>query len=583
MNEGENFLKAKYNLQNAPEVESALKRHGKQVKRVSGETIKIPQKPIERIQGYLDRFQEIIRRESPTEVSKGVSALKQILCKKFVIKPGNVPEAAFLLEQRIAREQGHGDIEITDEFRKRKTEEIVNNQTQSLNRWIDYLFSTDANYEDWAKYWAFRSVLEMGKIEKTEDKKGRETASFGKRRKDTVASFPPLNERALAETISVLRSRLKEKSKPKDEQKPVKNKSIKLDDLEFQELLSTENFSRIYAQFLIEMPEYSKEGLQEIRGKWVKYEQDSDAISLVQSLEGYPLEWCTAAYDTAQTQLQGGDFYVYYSLDQHGEPKVPRVAIRMELGKIAEVRGIAPDQQVDPYIAPVIEEKMKEFPDGKKYEKKSRDMKLLTEIENRVKAKQKLGREELIFLYEVESKIEGFGYHRDPRIDEIIKQRNLAEDTPVILGCEPNQVARSKEEINSDTTVYIGPFFPGIFNLNIDQIYGNFPGRRVKKEVLDIGEPNSPKLITLVTIQDRAIGISVNEVHTRAKELGLDYLPMEAFPILKERYKDVPNEEQPHIGFWLIKADGKRVATARTGAGRDGFPELENERMYLVS
>lgn len=61
---------------------------------------------------------------------------------------------------------------------------------------------------------------------------------------------------------------------------------------------------------------------------------------------------------TAQTQLQGGDFYVYYSKNTDGADVIPRVAIRMEEDKIAEVRGIAPKQNVDPYIAPVIEEKI---------------------------------------------------------------------------------------------------------------------------------------------------------------------------------------------------------------------------------
>ena len=90
-----------------------------------------------------------------------------------------------------------------------------------------------------------------------------------------------------------------------------------------------------------------------------------------------------AGESTAQAQLQGGDFYVYYSNDNGGEPTVPRVAIRMEAGNIAEVRGVAPDQNLDSYIAPVVQEKLEEFPDGKAYQKKVADMKQLTEIDSR--------------------------------------------------------------------------------------------------------------------------------------------------------------------------------------------------------
>ncbi|MFA6006248.1 MAG: hypothetical protein WC764_00775 [Candidatus Paceibacterota bacterium] len=194
------FLKEKYSaLHSSGEVASAAKR----TEIRTGE--KVSQKPLKRIQNYLDRFNEILNREEPEGKERGIEALKRVLNDKFVIKPEEVPEEAFLLEQRIARDLGHGDVEITEEFKKQKTEQIVNNQTHSLNKWIDYLSSSDAQYPDWAKYWAFRSMLEMGKLKKEEGENGKETARFQKRTKDSVASFPPLNPRALALTIGMLR------------------------------------------------------------------------------------------------------------------------------------------------------------------------------------------------------------------------------------------------------------------------------------------------------------------------------------------------------------------------------------------
>jgi len=237
-----NFLKSKYNLHNALEVESAAKRTEKR----TGE--KVPQNPEKLIQNYLDRFSEIFERKEPAKRERGIEALKTVLHNKFIIKPEAVPESAFLLEQRIAREQGYGDVEIMDEFKEQKTAQIINNQTRSLDKWIDYLSSPDAQYPGWAKYWAFRSMIEMGKLQKEEDQEtGKETACFKKRTKDTVVSFPPLNPRALVLTIGVLRSKLKEKARPKEERESVKNQSVKLNDEEFQRLLSTENFSKIYA------------------------------------------------------------------------------------------------------------------------------------------------------------------------------------------------------------------------------------------------------------------------------------------------------------------------------------------------
>lgn len=439
--EGPEFLKKKYDLHNAEEVEAAAERTEARTDEA------VPQDPASRIQNYLDRFKEIAEREDPEKRERGIEALKHVLHDKFVIAPDEIPKSAFLLEQRIAREQGYGDVEITEEFREQKTGQIINNQTKSLDTWIDYLASDDAQYPDWAKYWAFRSVVEMGKLRKEEDEEGKETARYQKRTKDTIASFPALNPRALALTIGVLRSRLEEKGKPKEEREAVKNQSVKLNDEEFQKLLSTENFAKIYTQLLIEMPEYSTEGLEEVRGKWVTYKKGSDARALVQSLDGYPLEWCTADYDVAQTQLQGGDFYAYYSINEAGEPLIPRAAIRMQGGSIAEVRGIAADQNVDPYITPVLEEKLKEFgSEGAVYEKKSADMKLLTEIEQKTKEDKELDKNDLAFLYELDAPIQGFGRRKDPRIDKIREGRSIKADLSFALAVPQEKISTNESE-----------------------------------------------------------------------------------------------------------------------------------------
>jgi len=388
--------------------------------------------------------------------------IKDFYHKRHVIKPEDVPEAAFLLEQQIARELGHGTVELTDEFKERKTNQIIADQKESLNRWIDYLSSENADYPMWAKYWAFTSMVQMGKFEKVEKgKPGKEEeyGRFAKRERDTVAAFPMMNPRALANTISAMEKKLERKQMPKDERKktPVKNLSDRLSDPEFQQLLSTEEFSKLYAQFLIEIPEYSTEGLQETRGEWKKYEKGSDPKPLVDSLDGHPLEWCTANLDTARTQLEGGDFYVYYSYDQEEKPTIPRVAIRMTGDKIAEVRGIAQGQNMDPYIGDAVDEKLEEFPDKEKYKKKLEDMRRLTEIEKLVKGGgEKLEIEDLKFLYEMDEKIQGFGQGRDPRIEEVKEKRDQKKDYAQLYNRPEEEIALTMDDIDKSTTLLVG-------------------------------------------------------------------------------------------------------------------------------
>jgi len=373
-----------------------------------------------------------------------IERIKDSYHRMYVIKPENVPESTFELEQRIARQDGINEP-MTDQRKREKISKIVADQEVSLDRWVDYLTSDDAIYPTWAKAWAFSEVTKMGKLEKktSVDESGHETesASYSKRDETTTSPFPTINPRALALTIGVMQDKLAQKGLPKSERGEIENPSVLMDDEQFKQLLSSESFSKLYTQFLIEQPEYSSEGLKETRGVWKKYERGSEPDELVASIQGHPLEWCTDNPETARSQLAGGDFYVYYSIDGDNNPTIPRVAIRMEGDSIREVRGIRPKQELDPYIYDVVSEKMDEFPDRAKYEKRVADMKHLTDIAERHTLGQELSPEDLRFLYQLDGEIQGFGFGEDSRISEIISVRdhisdlnNVFENTTEITG-----------------------------------------------------------------------------------------------------------------------------------------------------
>lgn len=526
------------------------------------------QKPADKLADWMQILERthMGHRDDPQVLER----IKASYERQYVIDPDTIPESAYLLEQKIARSLGHGTIEITDDFRKKKQAEIVSAQKESLDKWIDYLTGEDADYAPtWAKYWAFTQMLKMGKFEKQEDEEGKESARFAKREGTTVAPFPPMNPRALAMVIGLIKQRVEEKQKAKSERLPITNTSTKLTDEEFQQLLAGESFGKLYTQFLIELPEYSREGLEETRGEWITYPQGSSPDELVHSLDGYPLEWCTANTDTARTQLEGGDFLVYYSIDQSGNPVIPRVAIRMQKGSIAEVRGIAPNQNLDPYIADVAKSKLHEFPDGTAYEKKSEDMKRLTDIEQASKKGEALTREDLIFLYEVDQPIEGFGYQRDPRIKELQSTRNPEQDMPIVFDCTPEDIAHSQEEVTDTTKAYIGPMFQGIFETRIEHLFTTFPEGKVQRYNIEIGGKSKDELVqaladkgikiseyaedilnsrdfhtsnskesaSLVRLTVRDIGFpygaTTDDIYARADELGLELCPPETGPELR--------------------------------------------------
>jgi hypothetical protein len=450
--EGEQFLhKQDGSLHHSAAVELAAELENIQR---SKEGQALHTKPADKIADWLEVLEHTHTGKGHTSVPRGwernqpevLERIKASYHKQHVIKSEAIPEAVYQAEARIARRLGHGDVPITDEYRQQKAAEVIANQQASLDRWVDYLSSPDAQYPAWAKYWAFTAVTGMGRLEKQIDEKtGRGTTRFSSRDHTTAAPFPPLNARALALSIGAIEAQVAHQQLSKAERSahPVPNSSTRLDEAEFKKLLLTESFPRLYAQFLSELPAYSAEGLRETRGEWVKYDKGSDPKPLVKSLEGHPLEWCTANLETARTHLKGGDFHVYYSIDEMGQPTIPRIAIRMEGNQIAEVRGIAPNQNLDPYISEVVQAKMNEFSDGAAYQKKAADMHRLTEVEDRLKSGAEPSIEDLRFLYEIDASIDGFGYGKDPRIEELLEGRARVQDLSLIFNCDPGQISVS--------------------------------------------------------------------------------------------------------------------------------------------
>ena len=356
---------------------------------------------------------------------------------QYVIADAHVPESYFENQKRLARERGHGDIDISEEQKQQLIEILQSDQKSTLDVWLSYLASPDAaSIPTWAKYWAFTGMLKLSTFDK-------ETHTFGKRTATTTAPFPDLNREALAYVIDAIVQKANQTATPPTDADPA-----------FAELLTRSNFGDLYAWAIEKVTPTEQNELLTTEGVWKKYQKCSDHMPLVQSLQGYGTGWCTAGESTAHTQLQGGDFYVYYSYNHQGQPVIPRVAIRMEEDAIGEVRGIAPDQNLDPYITEVVTVKLKEFPDGAAYEQKTADMQQLTALDTKVKHQQPLTDADLRFLYEIDRPIKGFGYQKDPRIAELLNNRDIKEDLAYVFHCAKNQISTTTEEALSGNAIY---------------------------------------------------------------------------------------------------------------------------------
>ena len=385
----------------------------------------------ERIIKYFNRLEEVHNKVSKTKSASAEKILKNFYYDLYVIKPENIPESYFNNQIELARERGYGNITLTDKDKEIMIKQVIDDQKGTLDKWIEYfLYDEESScYEMWEKYWVFQGLQTLGKYDK-------ETYKFSKRDKTTVYPFSPVEREYIFTTLKLMEDFLKDK-KTEDE---IKN------------ALEAGNFKLLYEYVIKQSMLRGKKQSSSTSGKWIKYEQGSDYNILRNSLQGYYTGWCTAAGENfAKHQLVNGDFYVYYTLDNSGEAKVPRIAIRMD-GKtnIGEIRGIADNQNMEPEMMPILEEKIKEFPDRDKFYKKEHDMKLLTLIDKKVNKNIELSLDELKFLYEIDNEIDGFGYKKDPRIQEIKNKRNQKNDCLLIFNVKESEVALSQNEWKSN-------------------------------------------------------------------------------------------------------------------------------------
>lgn len=405
--------------------------------------------PAEKLEIWMDTLEKIHIGRDP----KVAERIKTIYHKQHVMRPDQVPESYFEQQRRIAREQGHGDIDIPDQVRAEMATTITRDQERSLDSWIDYLSSADAAYPMWFKYYTFRNITRLADFDK-------EKGEFPKRSKSTTSIFPDINREALAYMADSLAAHYGIKDRMAE------GEPSQLDPTTKQLLDSDANFAKLYKHAIEKSQPAHAESLDVVDGQWVRYDQGSSGAELAATLQGYGTGWCTAGEGTAQMQLDAGDFYVYYSKDTQGEYKVPRVAIRMEQGKVAEVRGIEANQNLEGDLVEIAEAKLADLPGAEAYKQKAEDMRRLTKIEHQLRddPAASLSDADLRFLYELDRKIQGFGYERDPRIDEILLDRDKRLDLAHLLNLDPSQVSlNSSEAQNADIKYHYGDL--NLYNL----------------------------------------------------------------------------------------------------------------------
>lgn len=294
--------------------------------------------------------------------------------------------------------------------------------------------------------------------------------------------------------------------------------------------------------------------------------------------------------------------------------------------QIGEVRGILPQQNIEPQLQEILDKKLQDFgEEAERFQKKSEDMKHLTSLVQKQENGEQFTKEDLTFLYEIDSDIEGFGYEKDPRIEELRSQRNKEEDMLIIFECVKEQIAHDSSEINEGTKAYVGEWNPTVFQFvkqypNTQYLYESFPEKKIfifnletdpsinspekaeeklkekniyitdwAKDILhktEFSEKGEIYELVQFTVEQLGFpnGATTDEIYTKAKEIGLSLCPAEVVPHLRLVYKgkdwkriamnQIPDHDgDPHVFDLRAAGAGLELGGSRARSGDGLFPD----------
>ena len=397
----------------------------------------------ERIQAYLERLEEIFLHPDPKVRERRMGIFKEkFLYPDVLTKPENFPESYFEYQKQQFEEKGGGKVEISDEEKKQEIAKVRESQRLSLDAWIDYLTGDDCKYPSDVKFFAIQGVLKLG----TFDTK---TYKFSKRDKTTTVPFCEIDRDALSKVLGAMEA-------------VYHNKDTSSYTPELLTLIKNKNsFGDMYAEVMRFLDQLAKkdELLPITDGKWRVFEKDSDPKALVESLSGMRSNLCIADIGSATRYLQTGSVEVFFSFNRAKQPTVPRIAVAFNEQGVYEVRGtFNKSEDIDPFMSQTntLSKRIKNLPGGESFMVKDACMKRMTTLYNKCfkkakKTKEKtylnpeLSKEDLRFLYEFDAPIEGFGYDKDPRIEEVRSQRNYRADLAFVFDCSLEELSRKEE------------------------------------------------------------------------------------------------------------------------------------------
>lgn len=268
--------------------------------------------------------------------------------------------------------------------------------------------------------------------------------------------------------------------------------------------------------------------MEKEEGIWLEYKK-GDEQKLINSLKNKKTGWCISDFETTRSFLKYGNINIYYTKDENGNYTDPRIGIIRTPKKSAEVIGRKKGEYLEDSMVSEAATKLNSFPDKDNYIKKIKDLKNLVKLSGKINNNEQLTYEELRFIYEIDRKIETFGFGIDPRLKQIKENRNIKDDLSIAFNCSKDKIGTSDEDLKTkDLFVFYGDInlnkketiddykLPPIVigDLNCDSITSSEPLKKVEivKGNLDLRSLKDTKFLNIKSVEGNAYLMSLQEL-----------------------------------------------------------------------
>lgn len=257
--------------------------------RESGE--KLPGKNSERRNyAYLSRLENLVEKYGNAMEKKLWQAS---INDDLLIDYDNITGSYWQSKRQELRDNGYGDIELTDEYKHELFDKERELQKESLEKWVNYLGDEHSPYPLWFKVYAWDGMTKMGKYDKSKGK-------YATRNETTVAPYPNPDAEVLGGVFEVVNRYYGNNEKEFYTERGDRN-------IELEKIVQSGNFAKIFNAVehdiapIIEPPEKA----EDVHGQWIEYGiGEEDGIATAARGTG----WCVASPSVGRHYLEYGTY-----------------------------------------------------------------------------------------------------------------------------------------------------------------------------------------------------------------------------------------------------------------------------------